>query len=115
MSLGAVERNCASIVARLTDGAQLCAVVKADAYGHGAAACARAAQAGGASWLAVATADEARLLRRAGVRGRILVMGALGVDEARVAIAADADLVVWEPEFAVAGEQGNKKALSCEP
>src|SRR3712207_6880585 len=39
--------------------------------------CARAAQHGGASWLAVATAEEAAELRRHGIAGRILVMGAL--------------------------------------
>ncbi|MCY3616686.1 MAG: alanine racemase [Acidimicrobiaceae bacterium] len=54
----AIEAN----VRRLTErarGAALCAVVKADGYGHGAAASARAALAGGASWLAVATVSEA--------------------------------------------------------
>ena len=54
----AIEAN----VRRLTEragAAALCAVVKADGYGHGAAASARAALAGGASWLAVATVPEA--------------------------------------------------------
>ena len=54
----AIEAN----VRRLTEragAAALCAVVKADGYGHGAAAAARAALAGGASWLAVATVPEA--------------------------------------------------------
>ena len=50
--------------------AALCAVVKADGYGHGMVPAARAAQAGGASWLAVATAEEARGLRAAGLEGR---------------------------------------------
>ena len=56
---GAVERNCARLRQDLTGGAELCAVVKADGYGHGAVRCARAAQAGGAAWLAVATTPEA--------------------------------------------------------
>ena len=47
----------------------LCAVVKADAYGHGAVAVARAALEGGASWLAVATTEEGVELRDAGVIG----------------------------------------------
>ena len=52
IDLGAIERNCARLPGRL------CAVVKADAYGHGPVV--EAALAGGAGWLAVATADEAR-------------------------------------------------------
>ena len=64
VDVGAVERNCARIVAGLDEGASLCAVVKADGYGHGAVECARAAIRGGASYLAVATADEAAELRR---------------------------------------------------
>ena len=53
----AIERNCA-VLARAAAPAQLCVVVKADGYGHGAAPAARAAQAGGAAWLAVATASH---------------------------------------------------------
>ena len=70
---GAVERNCALLKQRL-GAADLCAVVKADGYGHGATACAAAAVGGGAKWLAVATANEAAELRRDGVGERILVM-----------------------------------------
>ncbi|MCY4422797.1 MAG: alanine racemase [Acidimicrobiaceae bacterium] len=54
----AIESNVRRLAA-LADGAALCAVVKADGYGHGAVASARAALAGGASWLAVATIPEA--------------------------------------------------------
>ncbi len=111
VSVGAVERNCAHLRSLLTGGAQLCAVVKADGYGHGAVECARAAQRGGATWLAVATAGEAALLRAAGLSGRVLTMGSLTGPEAETALVADADIVVWEPEFARAlaeraGESG---------
>jgi alanine racemase len=99
VSLAAVARNCRQLASRLAGGAELCAVVKADGYGHGAAACARAALEGGASWLAVATAGEAGALRAAGLEGRILVMGALTPAEARVALEAEADVVVWDLEF----------------
>jgi alanine racemase len=98
VDLGAVEANCALLKRRL-EGAILCAVVKADGYGHGAIACARAAQAGGAEWLAVATAREAAELREGKIPGRVLVMGALTPDEVEVALGADADLVAWSPEF----------------
>ncbi|MDQ4047829.1 MAG: alanine racemase, partial [Actinomycetota bacterium] len=96
----AVERNCARLRASLAARARLCVVVKADGYGHGAVACARAALAGGASCLAVATADEAAELRRHGTTGRILVMGALTAREVRMALDSDADVVAWKVEFA---------------
>lgn len=111
VSVGAVERNCTHLRSLLTGDAELCAVVKSDGYGHGAVECARAAQRGGATWLAVATAGEAALLRAAGLTGRLLVMGSLTRVETATALAADADIVVWEPEFACAlaervGESG---------
>jgi alanine racemase len=101
---GAVERNCALLKARLGPAA-LCAVVKADGYGHGATACAAAAVAGGATWLAVATATEAAELRRDGIGERILVMGALTRAEVELALAADADVVAWREGFARAAAE----------
>jgi alanine racemase len=98
IDVGAIARNCA----RLARLAPLCAVVKADGYGHGAVAAARAALAGGAERLAVATADEAAELRAAGVGGPVLVMGALSGAELAVAVAADADVVAWEEAFVAA-------------
>jgi alanine racemase len=98
VNLAAIERN----VARLCDScpeAMVCAVVKADGYGHGAVPSAGAALAGGAQWLAVATAQEAAELRRAGIEARILVMGAISDDELPVALAARADLVAWSERF----------------
>jgi alanine racemase len=96
VNLAAIERNAARLVAA---SPRLCAVVKADAYGHGAVRCAQAALAGRASWLAVAAAAEATELRDAGLRGPILVMGALSRDEVELALEADADLVAWTDEF----------------
>ncbi len=92
---GAISANCA----RLAALAPLCAVVKADGYGHGATEAARAAQAGGAAWLAVATAGEAAALRAAGIGGPLLVMGALSPEELPVALEAGADVVAWREEF----------------
>jgi len=99
VNLAAIERNVGRLRASLTGRAELCAVVKADGYGHGAAPTARAALAGGATWLAVATAEEAAELRVAGLGEPILVMGALSSEEADVAIAARGDLVAWDREF----------------
>jgi alanine racemase len=101
VDLGAIERNCARLAA-VAAPARLCAVVKADGYGHGAVPAARAAQAGGAAWLAVATAGEAFELRSAGLEGRILVMGALSPTELDVALEARADVVAWREDFVAA-------------
>ena len=49
VNLAAIERNVARLRRELSGGAELCAVVKADGYGHGAAPAARAALAGGAT------------------------------------------------------------------
>jgi alanine racemase len=98
VDLGAIERNCALLVERL-DGARLCAVVKADGYGHGALPCARAALAGGAEWIAVATAREAAELREGGIEARLLVMGALTHADLELAQWARADVVAWSHEF----------------
>ena len=62
IDLGALRRNAAALV-EAAGGAELWAVVKADAYGHGAADCARAALEGGARVLCVATAKEGAALR----------------------------------------------------
>ena len=99
VNLAAIERNVATLRRRLAAGSQLCAVVKADGYGHGAAQAAVAALAGGATSLAVATADEAGELRAAGIDAPLLVMGAVSVQELEVALAVDAELVVWDPAF----------------
>src|SRR6478609_5169859 len=99
VNVAAIERNCARLRAELREGAELCAVVKADGYGHGAVQSAHAALAGGASWLAVAGAREAVELRTAGLTDvRVLVMGALSQVELREALDADADVVVWRAE-----------------
>src|SRR5271166_639961 len=100
INVAAIERNCARLSSELRRGAALCAVVKADGYGHGAVESARGALAGGASWLAVADGLEARELREAGLRDvRVLVMGALTRVELEEALAADADVVVWNERY----------------
>ena len=99
VNLAAIERNAARMRRELEPHVLLCAVVKANGYGHGAVPAARAALAGGAAWLAVATAPEAAELRAAGIRTRILVMGAVSLEELPVALAADADVIAWSPSF----------------
>jgi alanine racemase len=74
------------------------AVVKADAYGHGAVPAARAAIQGGASALAVAAAAEARELRDAGIDAPVLVMGPLAGGDWDAVVTAGAEVVAWTPE-----------------
>ena len=101
IDLGAIERNCARLPK------PLCAVVKADGYGHGPVA--TAALAGGATWLAVATAGEARELREQGIDAPVLVMGALTADELKIAVEADADVVAWTDAVADAAPRVHVK------
>jgi alanine racemase len=102
VSLGAIERNCRGLRRGLGDGAELCAVVKADGYGHGAVPSARAALAGGATMLAVAAAAEAAELRAEFPDARILTMGALSAPELEQAVRAGSEITVWRTGFAEA-------------
>jgi len=105
---GAVERNCARLADELGPSL-LCAVVKANGYGHGAVECARAALAGGATWLAIAAAAEAAELRSELPDVRLLTMGALTEAELDVALGAGSDVAAWRPGFAhLAGERGGE-------
>ncbi|WP_442907614.1 alanine racemase [Kineococcus sp. G2] len=96
VDLDAIAGNAAVLRERLGT-AQLMAVVKADGYGHGAVPAARAALAGGASWLGVAHVHEALALRRAGITAPVLAwLLTPGLDLA-AAVAADVDLSVAAP------------------
>jgi alanine racemase len=110
INVAAIERNCSRLCRELRGGTSLCAVVKADGYGHGAIQSAAAALAGGASSLAVASAEEARELRDAGMRVPVLVMGALSQSELAQALAAGAEVVVWREPYlkAVAAAGGGR-------
>jgi alanine racemase len=76
VDLSIIRSNIGAIRRHLGPKPQIMAVVKADAYGHGAVPVARAAQEAGATWLGVATVTEGVELRQAGIEGSILVMGA---------------------------------------
>jgi alanine racemase len=99
INLAAIERNVVALRGRLDGDAELCAVVKADASGHGAVPVARAALSGGATTLAVATAGEAQELRAAGLTAPVLVMGAISGEELPVALEAGAEVVAWNEAF----------------
>jgi alanine racemase len=93
VDLGAVRANVEALRARTA--AQVLAVVKADAYGHGLVPCARAAVAGGATWLGTALVDEALALRAAGITEPRVLAWLLGPGERWAdAVRADVDLSV---------------------
>ncbi len=75
VDLGAITGNFTAIQRLVGAHTTVMAIVKADAYGHGAVPVASALEKAPAGWFGVATVDEALELRRAGIRGIILVMG----------------------------------------
>lgn len=96
VDLSALRHNVATLVQRAAP-AQVMIVVKADAYGHGAAPVARAAREAGATWLGVAFTDEAVALRQAGDRGRLLAWLLAPGDRIQECINADVDLSASAP------------------
>jgi alanine racemase len=93
IDLAALRANVRALRARAS-GAAVMAVVKSDAYGHGAVPCARAAVEAGASWLGTATPEEALALRKAGLPGRIMCWLWTPGGPWREAIEADLDVSV---------------------
>ena len=77
VDLGAITGNVAALCERVR-GSQVMAVVKANGYGHGMIPAARAALAGGASWLGTADLAEALALRAAGITAPVLCLMAIG-------------------------------------
>jgi alanine racemase len=75
----------------------VCAVVKADAYGHGAVECSKSLEVEGAKWLGVTSLDEAIPLRDAGVRANILLMTGFWRGEEGEIVRLHLTPTVWEP------------------
>jgi alanine racemase len=115
IDLAAITHN-ARVLSQLARPAQLCAVVKANGYGHGAAAVARAALDGGAIGLAVALVDEGVDLRLRGVRGPILLLSECGSDAVDAAMANNLTPTLYSAEgvelFSAAARQlGQRKSV----
>lgn len=87
IDLGALTHNVQQLRKLLTPPTQLMAVVKADAYGHGATVVARTALDAGASGLCVATVQEGIQIREAGIKAPVLLLGATNTPEQVRAIA----------------------------
>jgi len=105
VSLGNLRHNFAVVQRHVWPGVEVCAVVKADAYGHGAVECARALEAEGARWQGVTSLDEAIPLRDAGIQGRLLLMTGFWHGEEEEIIRLGLTPTVWEPGQIAALEQ----------
>jgi len=113
IDLDALKHNYRQVVAKLTPGCILMAVVKADAYGLGAVEVAKVFQEEGCEAFAVTTASEALILREEQIQGRILILGPTGKEDWPSLIQAGIELTVsqlWSiPALdQIAGEIGTK-------
>jgi alanine racemase len=97
VSLPALRQNFRTVQKHVGAGVTVCAVVKADAYGHGAVECSRALEAEGAMWLGVTSLDEAIPLRDAGIRSNILLMTGFWRGEESEIVRLRLTPTVWEP------------------
>ena len=116
IDLDAIRANIRALMAILSPGARFMAVVKADAYGHGAVEVARAAVEAGAWGVGVATAEEGVLLRRAGLTAPVLLLGPTPPGEAATAVEHDLAVAVFQAEVAralseAAGRAGRRARI----
>ncbi len=98
----AIRHNTIAARKAIRPGCRLLAVVKADAYGHGAIPCARTALAAGASYLAVATVEEAVELRVAGIAEPLVVLGEPPITSIPLLLAYQIEPAAYSPEFVLA-------------
>jgi alanine racemase len=96
VSLAALGENFHVVQKHIGKGVTICAVVKADGYGHGAIECARALEAAGAPWLGVTNAAEGLALRSAGVNARVLLMTGIWKGEEESIVAQNLTPTIWE-------------------
>lgn len=99
--LNIIRDNYLAVMRALPDGCKVCAVVKADAYGHGDVRIAELYERLGASYLAVASPEEALSLRRSGIRIPILVLGYTPPSYIESMVACGITLTVYSTEYAL--------------
>ena len=102
VDLEAITYNLTEIRRHINKNSKLCAVVKANAYGHGAIPVAQCAVKAGADYLAVATVDEGLELRAAGFTQPILILGLIPASAANEVVASDLTQAVADFELAKA-------------
>ncbi|MGB6675573.1 MAG: alanine racemase [Terriglobales bacterium] len=96
VSLGTLRQNFRAVQRHISPAVTVCAIVKADAYGHGAVECARALEEEGARWFGVTSLDEAIPLREAGINGRVLLMTGFWRGEEEEIIRLGLTPTIWE-------------------
>lgn len=97
VSLATLRQNFRTVQKHVGANVTVCAVVKADAYGHGAVECSKALEAEGACWLGVTSLDEAIPLRDAGIQAKILLMTGFWRGEETEIVRLRLTPTVWEP------------------
>jgi alanine racemase len=97
VSLTTLRKNFRTVQKHVGAAVTVCAVVKADAYGHGAVECSRALESEGARWLGVTSLDEAIPLRDAGIQSNILLMTGFWRGEESEIVRLRLTPTVWEP------------------
>lgn len=100
INIDALEHNMKLIRSKTNKNSKVMAVVKADAYGHGAILCAKTLLSAGADWLGVATVPEGVQLRNAGIYAPILVLGAIPEEDMRDAVSFDIITAAFDYENA---------------
>ena len=100
IDLNAIRHNFTEIRRHINPASKLCAVVKANAYGHGALEVSKVAVECGAEFLAVATVDEGLELRRAGFNLPILILGLIPQNAVEAVVANDLTQAVVDFDFA---------------
>lgn len=100
INLSAIRHNLTEIRRHIQPTAKLCAVVKANAYGHGAVEVSKVAEEIGADFLAVATVEEGLQLRRAGFNLPVLILGLIPYAAAEIAVENKISMTVSDFESA---------------
>ncbi len=112
IDLRAIQQNTQNVKRLLNPATKLMAVVKADAYGHGAVRCAKASLAAGASWLGISTVNEGIELRLAKINAPILLLSEPPMESIPLLLSYRITPAVYHPEFAIAyGEAADRHGM----
>ncbi len=116
VSLRSLRRNFRGVQEHVGKDVAVCAVIKANAYGHGTVRCAQALEQEGAEWLGVTGAEEGVVLRDAGVRARVLLMTGCWQGEEDEVVERGLTPVIWDLEHLerleqAAGKRGKTVAV----
>lgn len=115
IDLDALAANYQEVRRRVGVGVRVMCVLKADAYGHGAAACARRLASEGAEWFGVATPEEGSELRRAGLAERVLSFGGFWEGQAALCVRERITPVIYRLDMAAALDAAARDAGSVAP